>query len=550
MYTLGTVWPGAWPAETWSRLAVHEDTFQFEIEAEDRGRIRLDSAYMSSRRGWPIPTHLDFDQDAGILTVRVPHTGGSVSSAALILQVTLPDIGELKLRTTLLLPREEPYQLMLELARERIRHFLQKCEDWHMFAPNVAPQAKELFDRAREHLAAAVLESDRQKQVAMARRSIVASVQAGELLAAMYADIILHRRFGASVASETSLGLRIDPRTDPPTGQIPGLREFGVCMIEVPWNLVQPKKGKFSFGLVDRWVEWAVQHKMPVVLGPLVDLREEVVPAWASDCMGEYQQLCTLLWEHQEQIVARYADYAAIWCVASGINVNRSVSLDLDNDQMIDLTRRAAVLVRQAKRAAKVLVELVHPFDDQVASCEHSVPCYEYAVRTLDEGVHVDCFGLVIESGLPEIGSEVRDLLSMSDVIDHIGRLERPIMITGMRVPSAQSGDLDGGGRWHHDWSEDLQARWATSMYGIALGKMTNRSDTARARPVGVVEGVLWSGLHDAPNGLKTGLLRESGVPRKAMEQLATVRRALRRPLKNAQLKHGLLSLDPEAISG
>jgi hypothetical protein len=524
---------------------VLEDTFQFEFEAEDLERIRIDTAFMISRRGWPIGTTLELDPEKRLLTARVAHTGGSLPSAALILQIDLPEIGQLKLRTTLLQPREEPYELMLELARERIRHFLQKCEDWHMFSPSIAPDAKTRFDCAREHLAAAVLEGDRAKKVALARSAIVAAVQAGEVLAATYADIILHRRFATSAASATSLGIRVNPREEPPPTDIPGLREFGVLMIETPWNLLQPEEGQFDFSFVDRWIEWAVRRRLPVVMGPLVDLREDTVPQWASIYAEDYELLCKLLWEHQEQVVSRYANHVAIWSVASGINVNRLVKLD--NDQMIDLTRRTAVLVRQAHRNAKVLVELVHPFDDQVAACTESVPGYEYAARTLDEGVHVDCFGLVIECGLPTNGCEVRDLLSLSDAIDHFGRLERPLLITGLRVPSADIGE--GAGRWHCSWSQDRQAQWATSMFGIAMGKMTNRGDTARARAVGVVEGVLWSGLEDVSEGQETGLLDTSCAPRKVMTQLATVRHALRRPLRNAKVNASMLSLDPEGIT-
>ena len=153
------------------------DTYQFDLEAEDLERIRIDSAYMISRRGWPMGAQLELDPVKRLLTAQVPHAGGTMTSAALILQVDLPEIGQLKLRTTLLRPRGEPYELMLELARERIRHFLQKCEDWHMFAPNVAPEAKASFDRAREHLAAAVLEGDRGKKVGLARKSIVVAVR-------------------------------------------------------------------------------------------------------------------------------------------------------------------------------------------------------------------------------------------------------------------------------------------------------------------------------------------------------------------------------------
>lgn len=68
-------------------------------------------------------------------------------------------------------------------------------------------------------------------------------------------------------------------------------------------------------------------------------------------------------------------------------------------------------------------------------------------------------------------------------------------------------------------------------MYGIALGKLTQRGDVARDARVGVVESALWGSFRDIEGQPPTGLLDADGTPRKVMTQLAAVRRALRRPL-------------------
>ena len=257
------------------------------------------------------------------------------------------------------------------------------------------------------------------------------------------------------------------------------------------------------------------------------------------------KMLCKLLWEHQEKVVARYADHVAIWNVVSGVNVNRLVQLD--NDQMIDLTRRSAVLVRQAQRNAKVLVELVHPFDDQVASCPDSVPGYEYAVRTLDEGVHV-----TVLASSSSAASRKRVRGSRPALTE---RCHRSIRSVGASAHDHGTARAIGGYRGRCGslallLVQERQARWATSMFGIAMGKMTNRGDTARSRSVGVVEGVLWSGLVDVGDGMPTGLLGPSCSPRKVMTQLAAVRHALRRPLQNSKVNASMFSLDPEGITG
>ena len=505
-----------------------EDAFHFEIEDSDLERICLDHAFMVSRQGRGVAASFDLDRTKRILTARIKHQAGTASSAALVLQVTLPQIGTLKLRTTQLLPRTEPYALMIELARERLRQYLQKCEDWQMFAPALASNATQRFQLARERLAQAVLAENRSDRMEIAKEAIIKAVEAGELLANRRADLVLRMRYGNAIAAETTLGHRIDPRTSPPKTTPAALREFGLTMIETPLDLIQPKRGRFQFSELDKWMDWADQNRLPIILGPLADLRPEVLPDWAKSVCEDYSGLCTMLWEYTEQLVARYGKRVVIWSVTSGIHVNRLAHLN--NDQMIDLTRRLSVLVRQVDRSAKVLVELVQPFDDDVAACPGSVPAFEYATRTLDEGVHVDCFGLRVRCGFPTNGSEARDLLSVSDALDRFARLERPMLLTGLSAPRT-SQDIDAG-CWHGPWSEERQAQWASSLLGITLGKMTIRGETAKARPIGAYEGVLWSNLLDSAQDA-IGLMDASGTPRRLLTQLSTIRHALRRPLRS-----------------
>ena len=515
--------------DVWRIRTLGEDTFTFEVETGDLERIRLETAFMLSVGAGRSRPRFDLDRETGLLEPRIPHEGGRVTTAAIILQATLPRIGELKLSTTQLPPREQPYDLMLELARERLRQYLQKCEDWQMFAPTVAPQAVACFNEARELLSQAVLATDRAQEMALARDSIVKAVQAGEMLATRRADLLLHHRYNHSSAAPTTLGFRVDPNRTPPETVPEGLAEFGVAMIETPWHSVQPTQKRFEFGAIDAWMDWADRLKIPVILGPLVDLRPEVVPEWVTASATSYATLGPLLWAYSGALAARYAKRPAIWCVTSGVHVNRVATLT--DDQMIDLTRRVSVLVRQADRNARTLVELVQPFNDDVAACPGSVPAFNYASRTLDEGVHVDCFGLRLRCGFATNGSETRDLLSYSDALDQIGRLERPLLLTGLSAPASDAGP--GSGSWRQPWCETQQALWAASMMGVALGKLTHRGEARRSRLSGVFEGVLWSALHDCPVEGSIGLLHEDGTPRKVLTQLAKIRRALRTPLRS-----------------
>ena len=51
-------------------------------------------------------------------------------------------------------------------------------------------------------------------------------------------------------------------------------------------------------------------------------------------------------------------------------------------------------------------------------------------------------------------------------------------------------------------------------------------------------------------SGPPTSLIDGSASPRKVLSQLATVRHALRRPLRNSNVNANMLSLDPEGVTG
>ena len=165
---------------------------------------------------------------------------------------------------------------------------------------------------------------------------------------------------------------------------------------------------------------------------------------------------------------------------------------------------------------------------------------------SLDEGVHIDCFGLCFECGLNLSGSEARDLLSFSDVIDDLGRLDRPLMVTGFCAPAAS--DDPHAGSWIGPWTPERQASWASTMFGIILGKMTLRGESGRGSRAGVVESVVWSLLQEPAGEPPLGLLDPEGRPRRVLSRLAAVRRVLRRPLGRTPVKSSSFVAHPEGV--
>ncbi len=443
--------------------------------------------------------------------------------AAVALPVRAGRAGLLHLQTCILPPRGEPYGLLVELARHRIKHFIQKCEEWQMWDPALARTAMRLWDSARGTFAEALLTSDPLEAERLAQRSLERAIDASEHLAMSHAEILIHRRFGAKAASSTTLGAVVRPRT----ASLPAMeeslaRDFDVLHLRADWRELEPKRGKPDFTHLDRWIKWAVDRKKPVMLGPLLDLREEALPDHARIYRHDYESFRNLAYDHLDRVAARYATSVGIWNVGSGFHAN--AFLELSVEQMVDLARRVVVLVRQRNRRANTLMELVDLFGENAPRRVGQILPWRYAEILQQEGIAVSALGLRMALGRRT--SVARDLFQISCMLDRFLGREARVMLSSFGVPG-ESVD-PAGGFWHsaeghadptRGWTPDTQASWAGRVMSVCLSKP-------------FVEAAMWAEARDIDEESQgVGLFDTNGKPRPVVVKLASLRRKLRKPL-------------------
>lgn len=475
-------------------------------------------------RSWPlINAHL-LGRDDRPVAGTVEFANGEIISAprdhratALCLEYDAGAMGHYLLQTCLLAPRDEPYRLIQELARHRIKQYIAKSEEWLMFDPELAGEALERWEQAREIFVEASAMDDAPSSESRHRDALVAALDASERLAMAHAQILLHRRFGTKPASRTTFGIRIDPATDPAAVGEVVKRDFDVVVVPTLWRQMQPRRDALDFAAVDRWMVWARQSGKPIVAGPLLRLTPDSVPEWVLPYLGDYSALRDLCWGFMEQVVYRYREMVEIWNVASGLHMNELAPLEME--QRIDLTRRAAVLVRQSRKGVRTLIEVVEPFGERVPSQPGATPPWEYLEQVVQAGIRSDCIGVQIVFGDSHSGRTTRDLMQLSSMLDRFFLLEIPVMISALGVPSVEEDSR--GGRWRSGWSPDAQARWLSRAVPIALSKP-------------YIATVIWDRLVDGRgSGLprSTGLVDEAGRPKPALAKMSALRKRLREPL-------------------
>lgn len=438
------------------------------------------------------------------------------SNYALCLLYDAGKAGRLMLQTSILPQREEPYMLSLELARHRIKSFLDLSENWSLFYLSDENPAVQRWEESRRIFTEALVCTDLEKAGELARRALVIAIDASERLAMAHAQILLHRRFAKKAASSSTLGMNISPaRFDEPLRQIVK-KNADIITIPMKWADIEPKEGTLEWGAIDRWVKWARDNKKHIIAGPLLDFTiEEGIPPWVKAVEHDYSLFRDKCYDHLERVIQRYGVAVSFWNVVSGINLNRHVKLSIAN--MVDLIRTARLLVKQGRKDARVMIEIAEPFSEFVATTPESSNAKVFLARLSQEGVSLDALGvqcLVGGSG----GRATRDLMLMSAKLDEFLHVDFPLIISALGAPSKTIQERNGW--WKSPWDEAKQELWASQMFAIALSKP-------------FIDSVIWTDLYDYKTmSLPTaGFISLQGKPRPVMNKVLSMRKRLRAPL-------------------
>lgn len=470
--------------------------------------------------------------EGGLIRCEPVETG----STALALQWDAGDLGAVTLRTCLLPFRERPYLLSLELARHQIMQLFVKLEEWGEFARPADDPVQQLFEKALAKFTVALIMEPHPEtggspeQDATAREALEIGLEAGERLTIEHSCKMIDQKREALAKIESptpeqrpSVGVLVHPNrfTEPLQRVVTGTADF--ISLPLRWSDLEPEEGKYDFQKVDRWIEWAVRTAhVPVVAGPIIDLRPGCVPDWLYIWENDYDTLRELVYEHVKRLVTRYRRAVSRWIVASGLHIGSNFSLTLE--QVVDLTRISALMVRKLHPRANVRIEIAQPFGEYAAGDSATLAPQLYAEIIAQSGVGVDSFGLQLLMGDVAPGRSTRDLMSIADLLDRYAEFQRPLAVSLFGAPavapdlaSTGYGDVDPG-YWREPWSNEAQADWMAHVAIVALGHPS-------------VNSVCWQALFDTESEADMqagGLVDNSGNARASLARLREIRSRLR----------------------
>jgi len=289
--------------------------------------------------------------------------------------------------------------------------------------------------------------------------------------------------------------------------------------VPVSWQQIEPKEQEQNFEWLDECINWLTRNRIAVKVGPLLRFSPLSVPDWLFIWENDFEQVREMAYEYITRVVQRYRSKVQAWDVASGLNAENCFKFTFE--QIIEMTRSAALAAKRASHRSLVLIELSEPWGEYYALNQRTVPPLIYADMVGQSGVNFDGFGIKLRFGRGAGGMRARDLLELSSLLDRFGVFGKPVHLATVQVPSQpdprnNNGRIGEAGYWHGSWTEQIQADWLEQAYQIALSKP-------------YVETITWQDLVDRDDGIiqNGGLLRKDLSPKPAFDRLCKLKTEL-----------------------
>src|SRR5262245_23221218 len=459
----------------------------------------------------PVPTIVRTEDGKLIVERNVNESG------YLMIPWPVEHFGTLVVSTATLRDREEPYRLLVELARGKLNHVRCMTAEWQAIGLVTQPEYDRTLTEISRLFARAVLAPTPGEADLIATRVLEKSHELADQLARDYIEQALFTRHEEEGRIATRFSARF---TRMPTGEalMEYTRTFNATNISFRWRDVEPVESQYDWSEPDAAIAAARAAGLPVTIGPVIDLAPGMLPTWAAGWESDLPALAAFMCDYLETAVNRYKDDVKRWIVCGGFN--QADSLGLDDDDRLRLAYRLFEAVRQIDPNLELVLSVAQPWGDYLVSEDQTISPITFPDDLVRAGVRLAGVELEIRCGTRPRGSLPRDLLDTARMLDLFGLLGLPLEVV-LSMPSANGMDRfaadHGQSVWTPTWrtgpSPESQAEWGASMTALALCWLAVRV-------------VTWDHWSDAnPHMIPwSGVLDENGKPKPLLARLQALR--------------------------
>jgi len=496
------------------RFAVHPATLMDDWPEVYRG-------YLTGSDGRVFPTRIELDGQL------VGCRRASSESSKFHVAFPIPRFGRVMVSTASLPEREQPYLLVVELARGKIVQIRNQASAWELAGMQL-PAAYQAPSR-NAHRAFARAASSQQDPVLasqLAAEALTFAFEAAEILALSYSTQALAGRLQRFGSLPASVGCELHGTVPEPDTDELFTAAFNAATVAVPWRTIEAVEGEYNWDAIDRQLEWCERQRPDQRLlvrgGPLIDLGPDGLPEWLSRWEHDVFNLRSFVCDFVETAISRYVGRIRIWEVAA--RANSGGAMTLNEESRLMLTASVLGVARQIDEEAQFMIRVDQPWGDYQARGQHRLSPLQFVDALHRSGVGLAGVNLELAMGYLPRGSARRDLMEISRLIDTWSILNLPIHVTLACPSSAEDDPLSCPDceveprLWSLECAEENQALCLDRVMELLLAKPS-------------VAGVFLAHFSDgAPHQFPfAGVLRPDGTPKPALERLIAQRQRHKR---------------------
>lgn len=421
--------------------------------------------------------------------------------------------------TTASLPEsDQPYLLVLELARGKIGELREQVFQWETAGMAISPEFRSLQKQAFAHFSkASASRGDPPAAVQAAQRALDLAVEAADMLGRSYTAQRRQSRKAWSMHPPALLGCTVDESALSGSLQEFFFGTFTAASVPMEWSRVEPVEGMYGWQAMDALLDACQRRRCVVRAGPLLDLSADGLPQWLAPWAADFLNLQSFVCDFMETAVSRYAGRIRIWEVSA--RGNTGGGLALTEEQRLALTARSIEAAQRTDTEAQLFIRVNQPWGEYQGAGGHRLTPFQFVDALLRSRLGLGGVNLEIAVGYLPQGDAQRDLLAVSKLIDLWSLLGLQLHVT-LAFPSSTQPDPAAArglsvrprSPWRNgDWTEEAQADWVAAYVPMLMAKPQ-------------VTGVFWSHFHDGlPHRFpQAGAVRADGTPKPVLDALAS----------------------------
>jgi len=444
------------------------------------------------------------------------------------------EFGMCTLSTASLRCDDQPYLLPLELARGTLHRVRGRAADWQRVGLKVPESFLSSITIATDRFVDALIarETSIEDCEAFSLESIAASMQAQRPMCRAFISQSIQFRLQQEKQLSTLLAIQLDPRVDWLEDAVRSLPAMNTAIIAPTWHLVQADEKSVSLDVFDQQFRWASQEGLRVIAGPLVSLQPWAIQHWMS-LLKDFDSICKAASAYVTSVVSRYRGQASIWNVATGLNVPNE--LGLSDEQHLKIAVDVIQAVRKADPRTPVIITIDMPWSEYLGQSGQAINPFPFADALIRAELGLSGIGLELNTNYWPGGSLPRDLIDVSDLIDHWSMLGVPLvaLVNGSVYNSSDTGSTSKASEVHR-WI--VPSETPLNFNDASKGSTLHTNSPLAMNQIEIIQMLLakqnvhaigWTQIadrepHRFPNG---GLIDRDGKARPVLEGLTQIRK-------------------------